>query len=536
MARRAGPMILPLVLTTTLGGFVWCTHYPDHPWIEAAQDWPVVGEWVGQFRVAYLGPAAAKEETGAEGEPAGREGSETPAPPSEPIDLTSISAAELRDRGFELPKPRSRLDRALKIADRKGSVSETTAVPGPVRVPGDREASSPGRTSRVSDRHAFEEEDFVVIPTIEYVALEWKWFLPGQKLHDEPDLEAEIVESLHSLAYLPIIRRDGVWVQVVLAEQERWVDTTWQPPHSRKKARRGILRHRYNPVQSNSYWRLGPVQKLLGIKRANRKLGAYNLWTDVTDEELLSFLDSAAIVAEEAYFARYGRLPSGNPQRSVALFRERDTYESYAAEFGLAPGGTAGHASLGVAAFFAGQGSRGSLTRTLVHEICHLLNNRSLAWDLPPWLEEGMASDLGAVWIEHPPGVAPEKYETDLFNQGHVSRLLFLESLIEKGELHSLAALLNFDRETFYRPDLVRYAYSYGAVFITFLLDDEARAEGFRSFLHQIAVGRRADLFENLGKEGPSVEQEFLAWLQVEIEENRKNMDRIAQRYRNHYL
>lgn len=520
-------MILPLLLVVLLAGIVWCTQNPDHPWIAEAQEWPVVGPWVAGFRVAYLGPRAA----GAEEEATKSIGETVADATSEPIGITGRSSRGEVDseQHTRVPAERSRLASALEISALEQAKSEPVqSWVGPQRAP-DPAGIQEGRTPQPPSPVA------VAIPVaIPFIALEWRWFLPGQVLYSNPSLDAETDEPLDAMAYLPVIDRDGVWLKVLLAGESRWVNSTWQPDHSRKRARRGILRHRYNPVQANSYQKLSVVKEILQLDRSSQKLGAYSLWTDVADVDLLGFLDSAASVAEDAYFARYGRLPSGDPQRSIVLFRERATYQAYSEKsYGSLISGSGGHAGQGVAVFFVAQRSRRNLTRTLVHEICHLLNSRALAWVLPPWLEEGLASDLGALWIEKEPGAAPDLEGDDLFSQGHVFRLLVLEGLIEKGQLHSLAVLLNLDQETFYRPDVVSYAYAYSAVFVTFLLDDDGpRADAFREYLHQIAVGRTADLFKILGKKGPEVEQEFLSWVQQEILQNRENLGRIELRYR----
>ena len=166
-----------------------------------------------------------------------------------------------------------------------------------------------------------------------------------------------------------------------------------------------------------------------------------------------------------AYFARYCRLPSGDPFHSAVLVAKGGGLPRYSARSKSSPSVAtrAGHAGAGILAFYAEGRSRVELTRTLMHEICHLLNSRALAWTLPTWLEEGIATDLGLVWVEDSPDVESDPRvggEGALQFQGFESRILFLEQLMKQGQLPSVGVVMRYDRETFHRPEIEMYAYS----------------------------------------------------------------------------
>ncbi len=511
MRRNIGPVLLLILGLGLFGGFAWLTQNPDSPWLEKAQEWPVVGEYASRFREAYLGPAASDqaEETPAEEPPESGEGPprqassrQRPAgervvssrqPPAEPIDLRHLTPAG--ERVPPAAKPR-------KV---------TRVRPAPPPPPK---------------------------PVIRYLALDWVWFLPGNRILAAADANAEVYAELAGLAYLPVLSRDGSWAQVMHHDRQGWIDTLWKPPHKRKGARRGILRHRYEPVRAASVERLGEARKVLGIKKTKLEVGAYALYTDVGDEELLEFLDGVATATEEAYFARYGRLPSGDPFRSAVLFATEADYRRYASKGSPLLSDTfVGHAGQGVLAFYAEGRSRVDMARTLAHEITHLLNDRALAWDLPPWLEEGLASDLGSAWVESSPDVTGDPRVGDvsgLMVQGAESRLFVLEGLLEQGKMPPLTLLLSLDREGFYKAGTQQYAYAHSLGFIRYLLDGEngALADGFRTFLKRIAGGMQADLLKLVDRDVEQLEEGFRAWLCTETAAQRRRLEEMFERRR----
>ncbi len=362
----------------------------------------------------------------------------------------------------------------------------------------------------------------------------WDWFLPGQPLLEAPETGAQSIVTLSALAYLPILELDGQWAYVTYKGYTGWSDTEWEPPFDRGKARQGILRHRAEPVRGNDPWRLKAAQDVLGQRSTEVAVGGYRLYTNVPDEDLLAFLNDAATAAERGYFARYGRLPSGDPVRSVVLFATEDGYRRFAATQNSAnPGTNIGHAGAGVLAFYAEGRRREDLVRTLVHEITHLLNDRSLARALPPWLEEGTAEDLGDVWFEPFPLPAVDGELSNIASvgvQAFERRVFFLEGPLRAKQLPHVGRLITLDYEAFHQPGVESGAYAHSVAFVRYLLDGEDGrwTEGFREFLGKIATGTPANLLDLLDCDADTLDAGLRGWLPGEGQAAR---DRLMNAY-----
>lgn len=182
-----------------------------------------------------------------------------------------------------------------------------------------------------------------------------------------------------------------------------------------------------------------------------------------------------------------------------------------------------GHAGSGVVAFFAGERSRTEVARTFLHELTHLLNRRALAPQLPPWLEEGLAADLGTFWMEEAEGPAhPRLFGLEGFViRGIDSSVTRVGRELEAGSLPSLGDLLHLDAESFYAPQVSPRNYAHSLLFIRYLLDggDPDLAQGFRAFLREVSWGRPqtgGDFLEHLGVSGEALEAGFRRWVETQ--------------------
>jgi hypothetical protein len=505
-----------LLVVAALAGFTWLTNNPQAPVLEAAQEWPLVGGLAQAMRRAYLGesspPVAARPEDGEDLADAGE------AAVSGPIRLP------------------------IAVAPRRSG--DPPAVTAPRRVVSEPEEPAPRLPVLVVSESApnlgrivFDEPEPV---QARHVAIGWRWFLPGQPLRAARG-EAVGGRVLPSLAYLPILGSEGGWSQVLYQGRPGWVDDAWRPPHQRRGARQGGIRRHVEPPRVSSFDRVHQARKLLGQRRTDRSLGAYKLWTDVEDEELLAFLDGLAAVAEDAYFARFARLPSGDPLRTAVLFAREEDYRRYGAGSGLGEGHS-GHAGGGVLASYTAGRPRGEVAGTLVHEIAHLLNARALSWDLPPWLEEGMASELGAVWVEDTavagadgfggaPAASFRGYDD------HDQRLVHLGERLRGGGLPALVGVLMLDRDGFYAADSTLH-YSYSGALVRYLLDGDGGRyrDGFGHFLQRVANGYVANpalFLDSFGTRDAAflaaLDRDFRGWIGSEQAAARARLQRSAR-------
>jgi hypothetical protein len=276
MMRSIGPKLLILLVLACLGTFAWMTRVPESPWIEEAQEWPVVGELARKFRIAYLGPEAAGGGSESFSGEAAQPGSEAVADRRSTSVRSTPTAVE---QDIQVVRP---------------PMTEPIPLSGPVAVE-ESTSSSYRPPVRLSPPGAAAPAPAPA--PIAYKALEWGWRLPGQPVLAAADSAAEVVAVLDAMAYLPVLAHEGQWAEVRYRDLEGWIDTLWQAPHQRRGAGRGVLRHRLEPVKASDSTRLREARKKYGLREAEIDLGAYTLFTDVEDEELLDFLAGAAAAA-----------------------------------------------------------------------------------------------------------------------------------------------------------------------------------------------------------------------------------------------
>ena len=492
------------------------------------------------IREAYLGPrtASGEDESGDSREIAHVDVRYLDLPESDAAETggpTDREPVEILDLASEQPKiirsaeEQRAHDALIARLHRQAAGLPPTENGAPTEPLADSSNSSTGQPSR---------QPTIPVPVpltsgrrapLPVVAQEWRWFLPGQPVMDDSRMETQA--RLTSLAYLPVLARDGGWLKVRFDGEDGWADSAWQPPHSRRDARRGILRQRAHPTIPTNWEALDVGKKLMGVRKPWGEIGSWNLFTDVVDEELLQLVSAAAEQTEDAFFARYGRVPSGSPTHAVLLFARDADYREFGDETAELP--TTGHRG------FAGQGmvavtteglKRREVASVLVHELTHLLVQRAIGWQLPPWLNEGMASDLGSVWVEDSSDLVLDRLVDDpeaSYGTYH-SRLLYLDSLAAAGRLPTIQSVLARDRFGFYRGDNVGTSYAQSAAFIRYALDsDDGRmAQGFLEFLDLVAKGKRADLLGLLGRDLPQLEEGFRVWLAQQAADKRASLAR----------
>lgn len=418
--------------------------------------------------------------------------------------------------------------------------SPAKAPPGPGEL---SERSDPSSGSR----RAPDPEVVVLVPDRPVNAPPFEWFVKGTKIYEAPDPAAPVIHTLEGYARLGFRERQGAWASVRFNETDGWVlvspgNVSREPPLGR--APRPVVAIEGRPPDQR---RLKRAQELLGPAARTLEAGPYPLATTVSDGNLLNLLRRVAGRHEESYRRRYGLPLVGQARGTVVLFPDEASYRRFQdEEEGIAGLQSSGHASAGIAALYtAGSGRPPTeVAATLVHELTHLVNRRAVGPALPPWLDEGLAGDLGGAQIRPDGLLEPGSWRGEAVREaalirwtGALADLRLVEERRVAGRLLPLSRLLDLDSRTFVGDageTPVRYAQS--ALFIRYLLDpDGDRRQPFQSFLGAVAKGASVqpeELLSRLGKSWQELDEGFHAWiaeqaasrlgLSEEIEEERK--------------
>ena len=248
---------------------------------------------------------------------------------------------------------------------------------------------------------------------------------------------------------------------------------------------------------------------LLGDDYVTRDLGEWTLYTDLDRRRVVRAFEQFAPRVEPAYRERFGLAPlEPVDAESIVLFTREEDYRLYLEdEPQLAGVVSAGHAGNGIAVLFSGGRSPEELTGLALHELTHLLSRRATATPLRPWLEEGIASDLGYNRVEGSGEIrlgtlargSGTSYVTrtaggnlvSSFSSGPRAMLWFL---LEQRRIRNgvpLVELLDLTQTEFLAGEDVQLRYATSGFLVRFLLDGEKRMyrESFLAFLQRAAAG-----------------------------------------------
>ena len=506
--------LLLFLLIGGLFGVGWMTQNPEAAWIERAEAWPAVGPLFELFRETYLGPDASQAKLAA-----------TEADSAEAAGTSEETALGVEPpiRIVRRPSPDKPRPRAGDRNARETQVVAETVVQEPIEpqepvirlgpsveeiLQSQRARATPQRAPAAQIIRQLSLPPGMTAVVSEYTASDvsaTRWEVPGTRLFDAPG--GTRVASLRALSRVPVLSRQGDWIEVGYEGRRHWIGPGSAPPPPGA----GAKTKRLMPLKPNDASLLRKAKKILDLDEPNGMLGPYRLFTDVKDGELLRLLAEAAGQVERAYVARYGREPSGKARQAVILFAKESDYRSYhKGRDGFVDGG---HAHRSTLAYYVGDNPDHRVVRTLVHEITHLLNRRALAPRLDPWLEEGLANDLGYWHHEQRSPITVESLGDrwlDVMQPGAAS-LQYLQDLLSKRELPPLAAVLTLEDEDFYVNEKSALHYGMSGFFVRYMMEGEdgTLALGFKEFLRALAYNQNANLVELLGRSSRDLEIGF---------------------------
>jgi hypothetical protein len=351
------------------------------------------------------------------------------------------------------------------------------------------------------------------------------WVEEGTRVHAEPDPEAEVSEILGGVVMLPYFERQRDWFMVHRVSGFGWVHLEGydsRPP---------ILGSGLEPVvplppRSPSPERLADGMALLELSAATGSLGPWDLYTDSSDSDLLELCDRVASELEAVYRRRYGLELLGKAAEAILLFQGAEEFLLFKnQESESVEPWAAGFTSEGIVALYAGSWPATLVCARVVHELTHLLNRRGIGPALPPWLEEGLASDLSDAKIDDLGRLFPGtlggetlRLGESMFLVGGLAEVRSLQDALEIGAVPRFGELAELESETFYAAERVRLYYSLSLFWVRYLLSGEspALAEGFRSFLAALARGETLTpdlLSEHLGTDWDELERGFRVWM-----------------------
>lgn len=357
------------------------------------------------------------------------------------------------------------------------------------------------------------------------------WVEEGTGVFTDPDPTAAVSETLGAIVMLPYFERRGDWFKVYRAAGFGWVhlegyDTL--PP---------ILGSGLEPVvplppRSPSPERLADGMDLLGLSGSTGSLGPWDLYTDSPDTELVELCNRVVSELEAAYGERYGLELVGEAAEAILLFRDAEEFMLFRDQERTAvEAWAAGFTSEGIVALYAGSWPSRLVCARVVHELTHLLNRRGIGPALPPWLEEGLASDLSDAKIDDLGRLLPGtlggetlRVGESLLLLGGLAEVRSLQDALEAGGTTSFEELTKLDSEAFYTAERTRLHYSLSLFWVRYLLSGESPslAAGFRSFLAALARGETWTqdlLLGHLGADWGELERDFRAWVSTQSPE-----------------
>lgn len=347
----------------------------------------------------------------------------------------------------------------------------------------------------------------------------------GSRLRLRPEPSAPITLVTDEALALPIVERRASWVAVRYGDRILWF-----------AAPGGLVPEgaERSPEEDR---RLARARELLPAGTTALPCGPFALWLDPADRLRRERLCAVAAELPASYTQRYG-LPTGDLHPTdVVILPHAEDFARYAApDADLAPVIAQGHAVGRLAVLTAGALPTEELAGLMVHELTHLVNRQVFASELPAWLEEGLAEELGHSRLdEHgrllPGTITGGRRETRESRRRAHDRVQIWTRIETSGEwvavlelaghppdAAALAAHFATSNEAFAAPVGRSRRYATSGMLLHYLLDPRRPQppEAFRRFLAVTAAGSAAEperLLATLGVDLDDLAAGFRNWL-----------------------
>lgn len=360
------------------------------------------------------------------------------------------------------------------------------------------------------------------------------WVEPGVPIQVSPHSDSEVLAMVELLGNYSVIERRGDWFHIHRYFADHRVLDGW------------ILIDGYEEPSSERLQRPDPVLPLAAVRPEPERVrrarsfmegggvelpcGGYFLYTDTRGSSLSEDCGQLASQLEEIYRDRFGLTPVSDPAEAIFLFRTKDAYEAFSADFESLPAERDGHAApaRGYLALHSENLPREAVVSTLVHELTHMINRRALGPALPPWLSEGLADDLAESRLDEfgrliPGELGGYRLVTETMIQefgGGVSARKLIEALDSTG-LPELRDLVHMGSDEFHGAQREALLYALSSFWVRYLLSAAPGSEpaGFRGYLEAVARGESITpdlLVQHLGGDWSQLEAGFLTWVRFQ--------------------
>lgn len=352
----------------------------------------------------------------------------------------------------------------------------------------------------------------------------------GTALRREPSGRSPVLVVVDAASELEVVGREGEWTQV---RYEAW--RGWIRPDPSHPSSAGLFER---PLSPPSAERIAQARVWLGGTIREYHVGDYGVLTDLESERLLAVVGAVLQHADSTYVEWFGLDPGPPIGETIVVFARRESYRQFrSGETGLGEVDPAGHAGGGLAAIHAQDREEQELGGILMHEMVHLLNRRALRYELPAWLEEGLATALSWAQRDGDGRTTPETFweystrdetvelngstrvtRTELESRGPCVDLARLVQRHRGGMLPSLAELFAMPTRRFLEPGRLQDDYVLSAAVVRFLLEGEQGRwrEGFERFLAddpRLGFAGSDELSSHLGVSVEEIEQRLWRWL-----------------------